>query len=327
MKSEILKVLRQSSSHVSGQELCERLGVSRTAVWKNIRQLQEEGYQIEAVRNKGYRMVQAPADVFNASEIKSRLGESSLIQEVLYRAETDSTNTWAKRLAEGGSPSGTLAVADRQTQGKGRRGKVWSSPEGTSVYMTLLLRPEILPQYAAPLTLVMGLSVAQALDDTLGLSAGIKWPNDVVVSGKKICGILTEMSAQMDYVDYLVIGTGINVNTQVFPDEIKDMATSAADQLGHIVSRAELAASVIRCFEKNYKVYLDSCSLEGLMEAYREKMINYNREVKVMGPGEVFEGVAKGISPSGELLVERKDGSVTAVSGGEVSVRGLYGYV
>lgn len=327
MKSEILKVLRQSDTHVSGQELCERLGVSRTAVWKNIRQLQEEGYQIEAVRNKGYRMIEAPVDVFNASEIKSRLEASSLIQKVLYTEETDSTNTWAKRLAEEGSPSGTLAVAERQTQGKGRRGKVWSSPEGTSVYMTLLLRPEILPQYAAPLTLVMGLSVAQALSETLRLPAGIKWPNDVVVSGKKICGILTEMNAQIDYVEYLVIGTGINVNTQEFPDEIRDVATSAAVQLGHIVSRAELAAAVIRCFEKNYKIYLESCSLKGLMEDYREKMINVNREVKVMGPGEVFEGVAKGINPAGELLVERPNGSVTAVSGGEVSVRGIYGYV
>ncbi len=129
------------------------------------------------------------------------------------------------------------------------------------------------------------------------------------------------MNAQIDYVEYLVIGTGINVNTQEFPDEIKEVATSAAVQLGHIVSRAELAAAVIRCFEKNYEIYLESCSLKGLLEDYREKMINVDREVKVMGPGEVFEGVAKGINPAGELLVERPNGSVTAVSGGEVSVR------
>jgi BirA family biotin operon repressor/biotin-[acetyl-CoA-carboxylase] ligase len=327
MKAEILKVLRQSDTHVSGQELCERLGVSRTAVWKNIRKLQEEGYQIEAVRNKGYRMIEAPVDAFNAGEIKSRLGKNRLIQEVLYREETDSTNTWAKRLAEEGGSCGTLVVADQQTQGKGRRGKTWTSPPETSVYMTLLLRPDILPQYAAPITLVMGLSVAQALSETLGLAARIKWPNDVVVSGKKICGILTEMSAQMDYVEYLVVGTGINVNIRKFPDEIKDMATSAAIELGHIVSRADLTAGVIRCFERNYKIYLESCSLKGLLYDYQEIMVNYNREVRVMGPGEAFGGIARGINAAGELLVERPDGSVTAVTGGEVSVRGLYGYV
>lgn len=327
MKSEILKVLRQRDTHVSGQELCERLGVSRTAVWKNIRQLQDEGYRIEAVRNKGYRIIEAPVDVFNASEIKSRLGESPFIREVLYKEETDSTNTWAKRLAEEGKPSGTLAVADRQTQGKGRRGRTWNSPKGTSVYMTLLLRPDILPRDVSPLTLVMGLSAAEALEETLGLKAGIKWPNDIVVSGKKICGVLTEMSAQMDYIEYLVIGIGINVNTQEFPEEIRKMATSAALELGHSVSRAEIAAAVLRCFEKNYGTYLKTGDLRELLDVYREKMVNYNREVKVMGSDAAFTGVARGINEAGELLVERPDGDITAVSGGEVSVRGLYGYV
>lgn len=327
MKAEILKILRDSNGHVSGQELCRKLGVSRTAVWKNIQQLKEEGYQIEAIQNKGYRIVDAPMDILNASEIKSRIRDEEIGSRIYFKEETDSTNTWAKRLAEEGEVSGTLVCADMQTSGKGRRGRSWSSPKGSSLYFSLLLRPDILPSRASALTLVMGMSVVQALENFLNKPVQIKWPNDVVVSGKKICGILTEMNAQIDYIEYLVIGVGINVNLTEFPREIADTATSVALEAGTVVSRAELAAEVIHCFTKNYGIFLKTSDMTGLKETYNSMLVNRDHEVRVLGAENGFTGVAMGINEKGELLVKKADGEIVEVFAGEVSVRGVYGYV
>ena len=195
-KTKILKLLRSQEGYLSGQELCNRLGISRTAVWKYMKQLKEEGYQIQAVQNKGYCLTDVP-DVLGESEIKSRLTTRWAGQEVCFYPEVDSTNTQARRLAEEGVPSGTLVVTDCQTKGKGRRGRTWESPKDSSVYMSLLMRPKIQPQRASMLTLVMGLSVTQAIQKLLDRENGdhtvqIKWPNDVVLNKKKLVGILTE---------------------------------------------------------------------------------------------------------------------------------------
>ena len=210
-KTRILKKLLETDGYLSGQELCEQLGVSRTAVWKYMKQLKEEGYEIEAVQNKGYCLKDVP-DVLGESEIKSRLHTRWAGQTLYYYDEIDSTNTQIKRLAEEDAPHGTLAVADYQSRGKGRRGRAWDSPHGSAIYMSILFRPEIRPDRASMLTLVIGLSVTQAIRSNLGLQAQIKWPNDVVLNGKKLVGILTEMSAQMNYIEYLVTGIGINAN-------------------------------------------------------------------------------------------------------------------
>ncbi|MGI6008421.1 MAG: biotin--[acetyl-CoA-carboxylase] ligase [Ruminococcus sp.] len=327
MKTEILKILRNSSEYVSGQELCSRLGVSRTAVWKTIQQIKADGYEVEAVPNKGYRIVREPVDLLNENELKSRLKTSEMGTRVYYKAEADSTNTWAKELAEEGAPSGTLVCADSQIRGKGRRGRRWESPGGSSLYMTLILRPDILPRQASALTLVMGLSVAEGLRNMTGLEAGIKWPNDVVVAGKKICGILTEMSAQIDYVEYLVVGTGINVNRMDFSQELSETATSVELELGYKISRAELAVEVLACFEKNYRVFLETCDMSKLRQTYDSMLVNQNRQVKVTGTGEPWEGTALGINDNGELLVKDSEGKIREVYAGEVSVRGSRGYI
>ena len=193
MKAEILKILKKEKDYVSGQELCESLGVSRTAVWKAIRQLEEQGYVIEAVRNKGYRLVEE-ADVLTVAELHSVLDTKWLGKELEYYYETDSTNNRARDAAEKGASHGFLAVADCQTAGKGRRGRVWNSPHGTDIYMSFVLRPTFTPSQASMLTLVAGMAVVKGVQKATGLSAMIKWPNDAVVNGKKICGILTEMS-------------------------------------------------------------------------------------------------------------------------------------
>ncbi|HJC14899.1 MAG TPA: biotin--[acetyl-CoA-carboxylase] ligase [Candidatus Fusicatenibacter intestinigallinarum] len=325
-KAEVLRLLRESTEYISGQELCEKFSVSRTAVWKIMKQLKEEGYEIEAVQNRGYRLLTVP-DILSKSEIESRLDGGWIGKQVYFAEEVDSTNTWGKRLAEEGAPHGTLVVADEQTQGRGRRGRSWQSPKGTNISMTLILRPDLEPARASMLTIVMGLSVAQGLKELLKLPVQIKWPNDAVLNGHKLCGILTEMSAQIDYINYVVVGTGINVNLPEVPEELKDIATSLLIETGHRVNRAEVIGAVLRAFARNYESFLAAGDLTGLLNAYNEILANRDRQVRVLDPKEPYEGVALGINARGELLVKKADGSISEVYAGEVSVRGLYSYI
>ena len=252
MKAEILKMLRQTEGYLSGQQLCDQFRVSRTAIWKVINQLKEEGYEIEAVRNKGYRIVDCP-DRISADEIRSHLETRWAAQYLKCYDEVDSTNTRVKILGEKGAPHGTLVVADRQNAGKGRRGRSWSSPAGSSIYMSILLKPEFAPSQASMLTLLMAYSAAKALREKTQEDVVIKWPNDLVLNKKKICGILTEMSAEIDYINYVVIGPGINVNTEEFPEEIANTATSLYLETGMRFRRAELIAAIMETFETYYE--------------------------------------------------------------------------
>ncbi len=331
MKTKILQILRQSGDYVSGQELCDSLGVSRTAVWKAIKQLREKGYEIEAVQNRGYRLAAVP-DVLSQQEIESLIRTKWLGHEVFYYEEIDSTNTEAKRKAEEGAPHGTLVVADMQKAGRGRRGSSWSSPHNQRTFIPLQPRPQIEPAYAPMLTLVKAIAVARGISKITGLKAQIKWPNDVVINGKKVVGILTEMSAQIDYVNHIVVGTGINVHQTSFPEELADKATSIDLELKNAgktgtVSRAQLLEEILEQFEECYETYIRTQDLSGLIEEYNHTLVNIGRRVKVLDPLGEFEGRALGINKHGSLLVEREDGEVTEVSSGEVSVRGIYGYV
>lgn len=202
------------------------------------------------------------------AEIESLVTTKWAGRQVVYYDETDSTNNQAKAAGEKGEVHGTLFVADRQTAGKGRRGRGWESPSGNSVSMTILLRPEIPPVKAPMLTLVMALAVADGIRDALGVDAGIKWPNDIVLNKKKICGILTEMSTEIDYINYVVIGVGINVNQETFPDEIKETATSLKVETGKPVKRAGVIATVMERFEQYYEQFVQREDLSGIREAY-----------------------------------------------------------
>ena len=321
-----MKMLRESNDYVSGQQLCEKLGVSRTAVWKAINQLKEEGYQVEAVRNRGYHIVESP-DVISKEEIVSMIDTDWAGREVYYYNITDSTNIRAKQLGEEGAPHGTLVTADQQSAGRGRRGRGWESPPGCSVYMSILLRPEIPPVKAPMLTLVMALSVAGSLRECTGLDVQIKWPNDIILNGKKLVGILTEMSTEIDYINHVVIGVGINVNMEYLPEEIRDKATSLRLETGHVIRRSELIAATMKYFEKCYGLFVESQNLEYMREEYNELLVNRNKEVRILGGKEEYNAVALGINSEGELLVQRGDGTREAVFAGEVSVRGVYGYV
>ena len=238
----------------------------------------------------------------------------------------DSTNDYGKILSEKQKVHGTLIVADTQTAGKGRRGRVWQSPKGSSVSMSLCLEPKLPTERAAGLTLVMALSVASAIEEVTGEKAMIKWPNDVVLNGKKICGILTEMFLrERDYV--VIIGVGINVNILEFPPEIRNIATSLCLECGEKISREDLMKATMKYFESFYEKYEVSGDFSILKGQYEKRLVNRNSQVRVLDPKEPFEGIAKGIDELGNLLVLCEDGQLKSVCSGEVSVRGLYGYV
>lgn len=324
MKTEILRMLKEAAGYLSGQELCEHFGVSRTAVWKVIRQLEEEGYSIEAVRNKGYRLKDS-SDILSKAELESAM-EGNFGRHVEYYDTLDSTNLQARRLAEQGAGHGTLVVAESQEAGRGRRGRTWSSKEGEGLYMSLVLRPDILPSSASMMTLVAALAVQKGIRETAGLETVIKWPNDIVAGGRKLCGILTEMSAELEGIHYIVIGIGINVGTTEFPPDVA-IGTSILLETGKAVRRSQLAANVMKAMEAYYDLFIACGDMSGLAEEYNSLMADYMEDVRVLDPAGEYRGKALGINPKGELLVEREDGRLERVVSGEVSVRGIYGYV
>lgn len=295
-------------------------------MWKAINQLKEAGYEIEAQQNKGYRLMAAP-DLMTEAEIKSLMHTDWVAKEVLYFDTIDSTNIKAQELAEKGYQSGTLVVADKQESGKGRRGRSWVSPSGTGIFMTLMIKPDINPNNASMLTLVAALAVAKAITSVTGEEALIKWPNDIVVNGKKVCGILTEMNAQFDYINHIVVGIGINVHNESFPEEISQMASSLMIEAGgKRFHRAQIIAETMSYFEQYYDTFLKTQDLSALVREYDELLVNRNKSVRVLDPKEPFDGKAMGITPKGELIVDTWE-SRKLVSSGEVSVRGIYGYV
>lgn len=328
-KEEILKKLRDAEDYISGQELCEYYGVSRTAVWKAIKQLAKDGFVIEAQNNRGYRLVEDDTSViFSKTAIESYLDTETIGRSLVFHKETGSTNLDAKALAEKSEESGTLVVADMQTAGRGRRGRGWVAPAGQNIYMTLMLKPDCMPDKASALTLVMAISVMEAVRELVPVEkCGIKWPNDIVVNNKKICGILTEMSAELERIHYVVTGVGINVNQKEFPEEIRETATSLYIESGKETDRSRLVARVMHYFEQNYELFERSWDLEHLLDKYNSMLINRGRQVRVLDPKGEYEGVAHGINEKGELIVERSDnGETVYVYAGEVSVRGVYGY-
>ncbi len=265
-------------------------------------------------------------------------------RELKYFDITDSTNNVADEAGLAGAPSGFLAVSDRQDAGRGRRGRTWISPSGYNIFMSTMVRPDLTMDKVSGLTLVMALAVSEGIRKVLTdladkdsedtsfskIRPGIKWPNDIVLNGKKICGILTElhpMPGTEEY--YVVIGVGINVNqpAELFSDEIKDMAGSVFSETGKEIDRSKLIAACMECFEKHYEKYVETGDLSMLKTEYEEQLLNRDAQVKVLDPKGEYEAVARGITDDGSLVVELSDGSIKNINAGEVSVRGLYGYV
>lgn len=259
--------------------------------------------------------------------LKAQLSTVWVAQTIHYYDETDSTNLQAKLAAGEGATQGTLFVADKQTAGRGRRGRSWDSPAGGNLYFSLLLKPTFAVDRASMVTLVMGLAVAESVHEYCGVDALIKWPNDVVIGGKKVCGILTELGLKGNEIDYLVVGVGINVRKQEFAETIASTATSLEVEAGIELDRVELLTRIMKKFERLYEDFVADGSLATLKESYNALLVNRDREVRVLDPKGEYTGVACGIADTGELLVTRADGSVEMVYAGEVSVRGVCGYV
>lgn len=248
-------------------------------------------------------------------------------RELVYFEETDSTNEEARKLAFAGYPHGTLIVADSQTEGKGRRGRNWYTPKGSSIAMSLILKPKLEAEYASMLTLVQAMAVAKSIEENCGLKAQIKWPNDILVNEKKVCGILTEMNLEGTKISSIIIGTGINVNQDSFPEEIAGIATSLKRESGKMQSREKLVKHICELFDKYFERFLESKDLSHVLEEYNAHLVSIGRTVKVLDPQGEFRGQALGINSRGELLVKKESGEVVNVYAGEVSVRGIYGYV
>lgn len=326
MREKILQLLKEKGDYVSGQDICDQLGVSRTAIWKNIKALKEAGYQIDSVNNRGYKLLAEP-DKLSEMGIRGYMDTRWLGKTIVYKDTMDSSNTQAKRMGEDGAENGTLVVTDCQTAGKGRRGRSWVSPVGMNCYYTVLLRPDIPAEKASMITLVAALALAKAIKETAQLETLIKWPNDVIANGKKLCGILTESSTDLEYINYLVVGIGVNCNQTEFPDEIKETASSIRLETGRKVNRCQLLGSFLTYFERYYEIFLKTEDLSQLEEEYNSLLVNRGREVKIIEKGCERVLTAIGIDQNGALLVKDGEGRQEAIISGEVSVRGLYGYV
>lgn len=333
MTKQILKIFREADTgFVSGQYLCRQLGISRQAVWKKIVQLREYGYEIESVPGKGYRLLMAPDGLYGP-ELESRLHADSFCKKIVCYDSLDSTNIRAKQMAEDGEPEGTLVLAEMQTAGRGRRGRAWDSEPGVGIWMSLILRPQIVPEHVSGMTLITALAVNRTIREICGVDSMIKWPNDIVLHGKKVCGILTEMSAELNAVHYAVTGIGINANTKSFPPELADAATSLYLETGREMKRADIVVDFANLFGHYYGRYMADGSMSAFVEEYNGMLANRDRQVEIYygmmedaAPEQIRTGIAKGINDTGALLVE-VDGTMETVTSGEVSVRGIYGYV
>jgi BirA family biotin operon repressor/biotin-[acetyl-CoA-carboxylase] ligase len=303
---------------VSGEELSRRLGVTRTAIWKHACSLRSEGYAIDSSTRKGY-LLRETLDRLLPAEIEASLGSVRLGRRIVFEKEVDSTNRLARDLAIAGAAEGTLVVAESQTGGRGRKGRNWFSPPGEGIYVSLVLRPRFQPAEAPKMTLLAGVALAETLVPVIPTRVTIKWPNDVLAAGKKVAGILVEISTQIDAIDYMVVGVGLNVNTPPgrFPAELRERATSLAAETGCPVRRAEILGAFLARFER----YYDLTGREGfvpVIRRWRELSDMTGRPVRVHSFSGSMEGAIAGIDDDGVLLLTGVDGTVERVISGDV---------
>lgn len=323
MKNLILMELKKCNGYISGEQLSNKFNITRAAVWKTISKLKNKGYKIESVSGKGYKLIECP-DLLNEDEITENITTKFIGHTVYSYDEIDSTNKEAKRLAALGAPNGSIFTAELQNQGRGRLGRQWSSPKYVGLWFSILLYPDITPDRIIPITLVAGISVCKALI-SFGFDAKIKWPNDVVINGKKVCGILTEMTAEAEHISSIVVGIGINVNTENFNDDIKDKATSLYIESGKNFLRKDILQSVLEIFERYYIDYIDS-GLSKIIDDYNNLCINIGKVVVASSAQGDITGKAVRVKENGALCIETDNG-IKEVNFGEVSIRGMMGYI
>jgi BirA family biotin operon repressor/biotin-[acetyl-CoA-carboxylase] ligase len=315
----ILSLFRQTpDGFVSGERISAELGVSRTAVWKHVRNLRQAGYQIEAVPSRGYQLLQSP-DTLMPEAIQADLECQLVGSRVRCFDETDSTNVQACRFGDEGEGDGLVVVADRQVSGKGRMGRQWESPGGVNLYASVLLRPPILPFEAPKLTFLSAVAVCRAIKKCTCLQPTVKWPNDVLLNGAKVAGLLNEMSSETDQVNYVVLGIGVNLNmrSEQFPADLRYPATSLAIVSGHPVSRLEFTRTLLQEIDALYQLYLEQGS-EPILSAWTELCDLTGKSVHVDCNEVQLEGIMIGLAEDGALLVRTETGKIENVYAGDV---------
>lgn len=321
LDDKIIGVLRShGAGYVSGEDLCKLADISRAAIWKRIEKLRDEGYEIEASPHLGYRLIKVP-DRLIPSEIKWHLKTKVVGREILSYNKVGSTNTIAYELAEKGLKEGAVIIAEEQSGGKGRHGRSWQSPPKAGIYMSCILRPHIAPNEIPEITLVAAVALAKAIREFTGLDAMIKWPNDILIDGRKVCGILTEMKAEQDRIDFIILGIGINVNSHS-ADLPKTGTSLRSASLRHFgrneeLSRIDLARKILEAIEEYYFL-LKKKGSGPIIEEWKTLSEMLGSRVKVCLPNRTFEGLAHNIDPDGALVVRLDSGILNKVSSGDV---------
>ncbi len=319
MRETILRMLQASGEEfLSGEIISERLGISRAAVWKHMQALQHEGITIEAVTKKGYRLKGAESALLPVL-IEPGLRTHSLGRNIEFFNSVSSTNQIARELSRRGCPHGMVIIADEQTTGRGRLGRSWINSPGKDICMSAILRPQIESQHAPRFTLATALGVYRVAAD-LGLAPSIKWPNDVLVEGKKVCGILLEMEGNMDSLDALIVGLGLNINTDDFPHELQSIATSLSKELRQSLNRRGILCALLNELEPLFDACENEAAFARMLETYKTACGTIGKEVTVHGIRETFCGVAEDIDEIGRLMVRTDDGVLHTVSAGDVSL-------
>ncbi|AEP02159.1 MAG: biotin--[acetyl-CoA-carboxylase] ligase [Weizmannia coagulans] len=318
-REKIIELLTEAGDgFVSGETLAKKLNCSRAAVWKHMEELRKEGFELEAVRKKGYR-IKGTGDKVTENEIRYGLGTKRLARNIHYRETIDSTQRLAHQLVQEGCPDGTLVIAEQQTGGRGRLRRSWYSPKYTGIWMSIVLRPDLPPQMAPPFTLIAAVAVAQAIEETAGIVPEIKWPNDLLIGGKKCAGILTELEADTDRIQAVITGIGINVNETDFPDPLKSIATSLSLASGKKVKRALLIQRILEKLEKYEEIYLQNgfAPLKILWESYANVAGKKITAHTLKGD---ISGRAVGITDDGVLQLEGEDGQMHAIYSADIEI-------
>lgn len=322
MRKRILDLLRiNGGTPVSGEYISGQLQVSRTAVWKHIQALKNDGYKIDSIPKKGYVLQETP-DMMFPQEILAALETKWLGRSICYRDSVDSSNNVAKALANEGCPNGLLVVAEEQGAGRGRLSRGWISPRSKGIWFSVVLKPPFLPQEASKFTLLAAVAVVKAVNAVKGVEAAIKWPNDILLDGRKLVGILTEMNAEFGHINYIVIGIGINTNAapEDYPEDVRSIAISVADKAEETFTRVALLAHVLKRMEELYEKASEE-GFEAVLQEWRRYSCTLGQDVKVLAPGAEYYGKAIDIDEDGLLVVRKEDGTVTKVVAGDVSIR------
>jgi BirA family biotin operon repressor/biotin-[acetyl-CoA-carboxylase] ligase len=320
--SQILSALR-SAGHdsVSGADLSHELGITRAAIWARIEELRSLGYVIEASPHNGYRLVEVP-DVLHADDLLSLLKKNRVIgRELQVFQETTSTNDVIERLAGDGVREGTVVFAEKQTRGRGRLGRKWISPAGKGLWFSVLLRPALLPQAATQLTVAAATSLVRAIEQTTSLTADIKWPNDILINGRKTAGVLTELSAELDRIHYIVLGIGVDVNLNEFdlPPDIRKLATSLKLEAHREIRRADLAAAILRELDHDYQRICRG-DFQSVCHEWQERCITLGKMVKIRIGDRTITGHAEALDDNGALLLRTEHGHLEQIIGGDVTM-------